>query len=106
MLTAMLVALSASSFAQQPPRLEPLPEPPPLPPGVVSEGAGDQPVRITPGLNDQLEEMVRDGKRTIKVTQPDGRVYYIQEQLDPGESPVADGIVPRVRAPRWVVIEF
>jgi hypothetical protein len=106
-LAAVLLVFSASSFAQQrPPKLEPLPEPPPLPPGVVSEGGGDQQVRITPGQNDQLEEVVRDGKRIVKVTQPDGRVYYIQEQPDPGESPVIDGLVPRLRPPRWVIIEF
>jgi hypothetical protein len=101
-----LLAFSAASFAQQPPRLEPLPEPPPLPPGVVTEAAGDQSVRISPGQTDQVEELLRDGKRTIKVTQPDGRVYYIQEQTEPGESTVADGLSPRLRAPRWVVIEF
>jgi hypothetical protein len=104
-LPALFLVLCASSFAQQRPRLEPLPEPPPPPPGVALEAPGDQPVRIEPGPNDRVEETVVEGKRTIKVTQPNGRVYYLQE-LETGESPINDGLSPRVRGPRWVIKEF
>ena len=101
----LMLCLAAAGHAQQPPKLEPLPEPPPPPPGVAIDAPGDQPITITPGQNDQIEETVINGKRTIKVTQPSGRVYYLQEQ-EIGESQVDDGLVPRVRAPRWVIKEF
>ena len=100
-----LVGMACQAAAQQrPPRLEPLPEPPPPPPGVISESL-DQPVTITPGANDRIEEYLFEGKRTIKVTQPDGKVYYLQEQ-DVGDSAGPNGLAPRVRAPLWVIKEF
>jgi hypothetical protein len=101
----LLLLVSAPGFAQQRPRLEPLPEPPPPPPGVSIDAPGDQPVRIDPGPNDRVEETVVEGKRTVKVTQPGGRVYYLQE-AETGESPINDGLSPRVRGPRWVIKEF
>jgi hypothetical protein len=104
LLPLLLTAACASSFAQQRPRLEPLPDVPP-PPGMAVDAPGDTPISITPGQNDQVEETLIDGKRTIKVTQPGGRVYYLQEQ-EPGEPAVNDGLSPRVRAPRWVIKEF
>jgi hypothetical protein len=104
LLPFLLLAACAGSYAQQRPRLEPLPDIPP-PPGMAIDAPGDQPVQITPGQNDQVEETLIQGKRTIKVTQPGGRVYYLQEQ-EIGEPAVNDGLSPRVRAPRWVIIEF
>src|SRR3954468_4742499 len=95
----------SAALAQQPPRLEPLPEPPPLPPGVINEAPSDQPVNINPGPNDRIEEFLVEGKRTIKVTQPGGKVYYLQEQ-DVGPTVTADGLAPRVRPPLWVIKEF
>jgi hypothetical protein len=101
--SALLLACSAA-LAQQPPKLEPLPEPPP-PPGAAIGAPGEEPVRITPGQNDQVEEFKIDGKRVIKVTQPDGKVYYLME-AEPGASEVRDGLGSRLRAPLWVIKEF
>ena len=103
-----LLALSAAALAQQrPPKLEPLPEPPPLPPGVISEGTNDQPVTISPGPNDVTEEMVIDGKRAVKVTQPDGKVYYLVEVQAATNPDVRNGLgAGALSAPKWVLREF
>ena len=101
----LVFLLSATSlWAQQPPKLEPLPEPPALPPGVVTEAPGDTPIRITPGLNDQIEEIVVDGQRTIRVTTPTGLVYYLKD--DPAITPRGGTIDPRIRVPLWVIQTF
>ena len=103
LLVCMIFALSSSSFAQQPPRLEPLPEPP-SPPGGVIEVPGEQPIRITPGENDQIEEVLVEGQRVIKVTQPSGKIYYLRE--DPANPSAPDGLGRRLRVPMWVIKEF
>jgi len=103
-LACMLVALSGTGFAQQPPKLEPLPEPPPPPPGVSSEAPGEQPIMITPGENDQIEELVINGQLVVKVTQPSGRIYYLRE--DPANPAARDGLGNRLRVPMWVIREF
>ena len=103
-LALLLLALANASFAQQPPRLEPLPEPPPPPPGVVPEAPNEQPIMITPGENDQIEELQVNGKLVLKVTQPTGRVYYLQE--DPANPVSRDGLGNILRVPMWVLREF
>ena len=110
--SAMIVLITASAFAilpmpaaaQQPPKLEPLPAAPPPPPG-VQDDLGEPPVRIGPGANDQVEEVVRAGKRAIKVTRPDGSVYYMVEEVEPATGP-ATTMGPGLRAPMWRIFEF
>ena len=94
---------SSSLWAQQPPKLEPLPEPPSVPPGVAVEAPGDAPVRIAPGQNDQIDEMVVEGKRVIRVTTPGGLVYYLRD-----DDPVSGGgpIDRPMRVPLWVIHTF
>ena len=107
LLSVALLALSGAAYAaQQPPRLEPLPEPPPLPPGVVTEGTGDQPVTISPGPNDVTEDVVVDGRRAVKVTRPDGKVYFLVEVPSTTHPDVKTGLGGGVRAPTWVIKEF
>ncbi|MFM9967947.1 MAG: DUF2782 domain-containing protein [Burkholderiales bacterium] len=101
----LLLSLFATAlFAQQPPKLEPLPEPPPPPPGVALEAPGDAPIRIAPGLNDQIDEIVVEGKRMVRVTTPSGLVYYLKE--DPSITPRGGAIDQPVRAPLWVIHTF
>ena len=103
-LALLALALAGASFAQQPPPLQPLPEPPPPPPGVVPETPSEQPIMITPGQNDQIEELQINGKLVLKVTQPSGRVYYLQE--DPANPVSRDGLGNVLRVPMWVLREF
>ncbi len=105
LLALLVLLLAGAALAQQPPpKLEPLPEPPPPPPGVVPEAPNEQPIMITPGQNDQIEELQVNGKLVLKVTQPSGRVYYLEE--DPANPVSRDGLGNILRVPMWVIREF
>lgn len=103
-LLAWLLALALPLAAQQPPKLEPLPPPPPAPPGLQEDALGERPIRITPGVNEQIEETVIDGRRVLRVTTPGGAVYYLRGDLDAGLP--REGLDQRIRVPLWVVHEF
>lgn len=104
-LLPLVLLLSATALmAQQPPKLDPLPEPPPPPPGVAVEGPGDAPIRISPGLSDQVDEIVVEGKRVVRVTTPGGLVYYLKD--DPAMTPRGGTIDQLIRAPLWVIHSF
>ena len=101
--TVLAVALPLG--AQQPPRLEPLPELPP-PPGVSADQWGESPVQIEPGSSEQIEEKVIDGKRVVRVTTPSGQEYYLIEDLGDGPGLRTEGIDRPVRVPLWVIRRF
>lgn len=98
-----LLCLALPLAAQQPPRLEPLPEAPPPPPGVSTEDLGERPIKITPGANEQIEEVVINGRRVIRVTTPAGAVYYLRDEDAAGRRESLD---QGVRVPLWVIREF
>lgn len=102
---AALAALLPVVFAQQRLGLEPIPVPPPPPLGAEPDPS-ETPVRITPGANEQIEEIVIDGKRAVRVTTPAGAVYYLRDDL--GESPGGrrDSLDQGIRVPLWVIHEF
>lgn len=103
---ALAATLALPAAAQQPPpKLEPLPEPPPqvgLDPAPPGPG-----VTITPGTGgERVEEFTIDGRKYIRVIQPNGFEYYLVEDL-PGFGPA--GTNPhdsRVRVPQWVIMQF
>ncbi len=98
----LVLLLSATALmAQQPPKLDPLPEPPP---GFAIEGPEDAPIRISPGLNDRVDEIVVEGKRMVRVTTPGGLVYYLKD--DPAMTPRGGTIDQPIRAPLWVIHSF
>ena len=102
-LPLIFLLASCSIWAQQPPKLEPLPEPPSVPPGVAVEAPGDTPVRIGPGPNDQVDELVIEGRRVIRVTTPSGLVYYLKDDAPmTGEGAIAKPL----RVPLWVIHTF
>ena len=86
----------------QPPKLEPLPEPPRAP-GVITEAPGESPVQIIPGPNDQFEEFVVDGRRVVKVTTSAGAVYYLKDDTVPGTQNSFD---PSFHVPLWQIFAF
>src|SRR5258708_7775435 len=83
---------------QQPPKLEPLPEPPPPPPGMASD-VSESPIRISPGSNDLVEDVIVDGQRGVKVTQSDGSTYYLLPA--PATGPLRESTDSGVRVPLW-----
>jgi hypothetical protein len=103
---AALALLSAgvpgTALAQQPPKLEPLPPPPPPPPGVNPDS--EPPIEIGPGPNDKVEEFMIDGQRGMKVTTPQGRVYYLVP--DSAENVGTQGPVSHGRVAKWLIKEF
>lgn len=106
-LLALIVALAAvlPAMAQQPPRLEPIPEPPPPAVGLDDQALSERGIQIQPG--ERAEELIVDGKRVIRVTQSNGAVYYLMEDAPGYTSP--PGIDPsdsRVRVPMWRVYQW
>ena len=102
----ILFAASVGALAQQrPPKLEPLPEPPPPP--VIREGADEPRVRIAPQEGDRVEE-VREGGRVvmIKVTPPGGTPYYLMDPTGSGNFVRRDTLDPGIRVPMWVIKSF
>ena len=106
LLALALFVVSLPLAAQQPPKLEPIPEPPPPPPGVSSEQPGEPPVRIQPGGGDQVEEQLIDGRRVVRVTTPAGQEYYLIEDLADGPGLRNESLDRGVRVPLWVIRRF
>jgi hypothetical protein len=100
-LAGALLAVALPLAAQQPPKLEPLPEPPP--------GAADQPdeapVRIRSG-QDQVEEQLIDGRHVVRVTTPSGQEYWLVEDLGDGPGLKNESLDHGVRVPLWVIRRF
>jgi hypothetical protein len=98
----LVVPLVASSVAtaqrKPPPKLEPLPEAPPLP-------TLDEPVvRIPVQKEDKVEE-VREGGRVVmlKVTPPNGPTYYLIDTTGNGNWMRRDSLDDGVRVPMWPI---
>ena len=103
LLLALSVAAAAALAQQRPPKLEPLPEPPPL----IRDGADEPRVRIAPQEGDRVEEM-REGGRVVmlKVTPPGGAPYYLMDLTGSGNFIRRDSLDPGVRVPMWVIKSF
>jgi len=87
-----------------PPNLEPVPEPPPEIGLDTSPTA--PPVKIEPGPQDRTEEYVIDGRRYVRVVQPNGYEYYLVEDLaDSGLTPSSPG-GDRVAVPQWQLLQW
>ncbi len=98
-----LSAITAGALAQQPPpRLEPLPEPPPL-----MRDSDEPGVRIAPQEGDKVEE-VRDGGRVVmmKITPPNGIPYYLFDPLGTGTWTRRESLDPGLRVPMWTIKTF
>jgi hypothetical protein len=104
---AMLVALALPLAAQvsPPPKLEPVPEPPPQV-GLDSDPGAPGPTLTPPGS--QVEERLQpDGSRVITVTDPNGWTYDLVES-EPGAplAGTATGDLTGVRAPMWRILQW
>ncbi len=102
-LAAALFAFASPLAAQQPPKLEPLPDIPPPPPGV--EAPEEAPVRIE-SKQDQVEEQLIDGRHVVRVRTPAGQEYWLVEDLGDGTGVRNESLDHGVRVPLWVIKRF
>lgn len=100
-----LCLLAGSTQAQQPARLEPLPDIPP-PPGMVDASLEPQ-VTITQRGEDRVEEFRVKGRLyLIRVTPPHGKPYYLLDTKGNGLFVRHDDLSPNFQVPMWVIVEF
>lgn len=99
-LIALLMTIAAPALAQQPPKLEPLPEPPPMPAG---DAALEPEVTILKRGEDTVQEYRLRGKLyMIKVTPPHGTPYYLIDHEGNGVMARQD-VLPTLAVPMWVI---
>jgi uncharacterized protein DUF2782 len=100
----LLVCVAFSTLSQQrPPKLEPLPGPPPP----TIPGPDEPSVRIPVQEPDEVEEM-RQGGRVValKVTPPGGKPYFLVDTTGNGNWMRRDSLDDGVRVPMWPILEF
>ncbi|TRZ92923.1 MAG: DUF2782 domain-containing protein [Rhodocyclaceae bacterium] len=100
-----VVALNVAAQTRTP-KLEPIPEPPPAPPGLLNEGMEPQ-VTITKRGEDKVEEFRMSGKLyMLKVTPPNGVSYYLIDNQGDGKWSRQDSRDSGLRVPMWVLGTF
>lgn len=107
LLATALLGISLPLAAQQPPKLEPLPEPPPPPPGVALDPALEPQVTITKRGEDRVEEYRVNGRLyAMKVTPPHGVPYFLIDTNGDGSMVRRDSLDSGLRVPQWVIGTF
>ena len=103
----VLSAAAGAALAQQPPKLEPLPEAPPAPRGSLDAAADEPRVRIAPREGDRVDE-VREGGRVkmLKVTPSNGIPYYLIDTTGNGNWMRRDSLDDGLRVPLWTIKTF
>jgi hypothetical protein len=106
LLQLLLVSATLSAVAQtskEPPGLQPIPEPPPMPAGTIDEDAAPQ-VTITQRGEDKVEEYRTNGKLyMIKVTPPHGVPYYLVDEKGDGVMTRMNTMTSGTRPPMWTI---
>ena len=113
-LIALLLTLPAvqqSTWADDKPKLpadlQPVPEPPPAPPGLEPNPALEPQVTITTRGEDKIEEYRISGKLCMmKVTPKHGVPYYLIDEKGDGKFARQDNFDSGVRVPQWVLYKF
>lgn len=106
LIVVLLSAFALNAAAQNPPKLEPIPEPPPPPAGSLNESLEPQ-VTITKRGEDKVEEFRMSGKLyMMKVTPPDGVSYYLLDNNGDGSWVRQDSRDSGLRVPMWVIGTF
>lgn len=107
LLGIVLIGIALPLAAQQPPKLEPLPEPPPPPPGLAPDPALEPQVTIIKRGEDRVEEYRVNGKLyAIKVTPPHGVPYFLIDTNGDGTMMRRDSLDSGLRVPQWVIHSF
>jgi hypothetical protein len=107
LIVVLLSAVALNVAAQtRPPKLEPIPEPPPPPAGSLNEALEPQ-VTITKRGEDKVEEFRMSGKLyMMKVTPPHGVPYYLIDNAGNGIWSRQDVRDSGLRVPMWVIGTF
>jgi hypothetical protein len=107
LIVVLLSAVALNVAAQtRPPKLEPIPEPPPPPAGSLNEALEPQ-VTITKRGEDKVEEFRMSGKLyMLKVTPPHGVSYYLIDNAGNGIWSRQDVRDSGLRVPMWVIGTF
>lgn len=108
LLAALTIVFSAGAFAQaqKPAGLEPLPEPPPLPPG-ADDTLQEPQITIKKRGEDTVEEYRVNGKLyMVKVTPPHGRPYFLIDDRGTGTFSRRDDLDSGIRVLMWVIKQF
>ncbi len=106
--SVILAVCAGAALAQaaRPPKFEPIAEPPPLAIGIDNDGVADRGVRIAPQSIETIEETRPDGKRVVRIRNPNGSEYMLIEDRGDGtyarQVPSDSG----VRIPLWILYEF
>ncbi len=107
LLALVLLGIALPLAAQQPPKLEPLPEPPPPPPGLEPDAALEPQVTITTRGEDKVEEYRVNGRLyAMKVTPRHGVPYFLVDITGDGSMVRRDSLDSGLRVPQWVIHSF
>jgi hypothetical protein len=107
LLALAILGIALPLAAQQPPKLEPLPEPPPPPPGLALDPALEPQVTITTRGEDKVEEFRVNGQLyAVKVTPPHGVSYWLMDATGDGIMMRRDALDSGLRVPQWVIRSF
>jgi hypothetical protein len=105
--TAFAVALSATAQKTPPANLEPLPEPPPIPPEIANDPELEPQITITRRATETIEEYRVGGRLTmIKVTPKTGRPYYLVADGLDGAWVRRDSLDTSLKVPMWLLFSF
>lgn len=86
------------------PELEPVPEPPPAV-ALDAQALTERGVTIQAG--EQAEEFEVAGKTVIRVTRPNGTVYYlIQQEGTTAAAPTGDASNATISVPQWLLFQW
>jgi len=103
---ALIVLPAAAVTFAEPPDLQPIPEPPPMPAGTADEDLQPE-VTITQRGQDKAEEYRLGGRLyMIKVTPPHGVSYYLVDEQGDGVMVRKNTLTSGTRPPMWVIKRF
>jgi hypothetical protein len=101
------VALTATAQKTPPAKLEPIPEPPPIPPEIANDPELEPQITITRRATETIEEYRVGGRLTmIKVTPKVGRTYYLVADGADGTWVRRDSLDMNLRVPIWLLFSF
>ena len=109
LLPTLLLAAALPVFAQSGPtlRLEPLPAPPPMAPGLSDADDSGPRVNIPVQREDKVEEVRENGRVVMmRITPPNGVPYYLMDNTGNGNWIRRDSLDDGVRVPMWTIRTF